>query len=272
MVPEEEEDIPDEIREKVRTLNAQSQKLKTIQHNIRERDALLFKLCVDAVKSHDEKRAKIYADELSRIRGVRNLLNNNIVLMECMTIRLETYVEFRSFVTGLKPIVEAVQNVSKILTEFMPQISNEIQAMNSNLSEVLLTTTIDISKVSTYITSATPESESILKEVSSLLGEKAESSLPEPPIVIIEPSEKLAMKENEAITVANTEGSSRAEDLLSSQLSESDFFDEILFDYLKEHGGKINLVQCSNDLNLSYDDIRKRLSRLKTLGKITIEE
>jgi len=272
MVLKEEEDMPDEIREKVRTLNTQSQKLKIIQHNMRERDALLFKLCVDAVKSHDEERAKIYADELSRIRGIRNFLNNNIILMECMTIRLETYVEFRSFVTDLKPIVEVVRNASKMLTEFMPQVSNEIQVMSSNLNEVLLTTTIDISKVSTFITSATPESESILKEVSSLLGEKAESSLPEPPILIVEAPEKLALKENEAIAIANTDGSSHAEDLLSSKLSESDFFDEILFDYLKEHGGKINIVQCSNDLNLSYDEIKKRLSKLKNLGKIKIEE
>jgi len=272
MILKEKEDLPDEIHEKVRTLQTQSQKLKIIQHNMRVRDALLFKLCVDAMKSHEKERAKIYADELSRIRSIRNFLNNNIILMECMTIRLETYVEFRSFVTDLKPIVEVVRNASKILTEFMPQISNEIQVMNSNLNEVLLTTTIDISKVSTFITSATPESESILKEVSSLLGEKAESSLPEPPVLIVETPGKLALKEEEAMAVANADKPSDTEDLLSSQLSESDFFDEILFDYLKEHGGKINIVQCSNDLNLSYSDIRKRLSRLKNLGKIQIEE
>jgi len=259
----------DKTQEKMRTLNIQSQKLKTIQENMKGRGELVFKLCVEAMSNHEEERAKIYADELSKIKGISSFLNNNIILIECITVKLETYIEFKNFVADMKPVIDVIRSISGMLANFMPQVSGEIQLMNSTLTEVLLTTTIDISRVPTVVTSATPESESILKEVSSLLGERAESYLPEPPTLLIESPEKVEEKESEAIPVANTVGPSDTEKI-ASQPSDSDFFDEVLFDYLKEHSGTINLVQCSNDLNLSYEEIKKRLSRLKNLGKIKI--
>lgn len=264
------EDLPDKIREKIRTLSTQSQKLKTIQYKMKVRDESVFKLCVDAIRNNEETRAKIYANELSKIRGISNFLNNNIILMECITVKLETYVEFKSFLTDMEPVIEVIRNVSKVLATFMPQISNEIQVMSSTLNSILFTTTIDISEVS-VATSVTPESENILKEVSSLVGESAESRLPEPPVLLPKIPEKLDQEEGEAVAITEILGSSDAEEI-SSQLNDSDFFDEILLDYLKNHEGSINIVQCSNDLNLSYEEIRKRLSKLRNLGKIKIEE
>jgi len=270
MIFKKDEELLDETYEKMRTLNIQSQKLKTLHEKMKVRDELIFKLCVEAVSNHEEERARIYADELSRIRGISNFLNNNIILMECITIKLETYIEFKNFVTDMSPVIDVIRGVSGMLANFMPQISGEIQLMNSTLNEVLLTTKIDVSQISTFVTSATPESESILKEVSSLLGERAESSLPEPPALLPENPEKIEEKESEAIAVANVVGHSDAEKSIS-QPGDSDFFDEVLFNYLKEHGGSINLVKCSNDLNLSYEEIKRRLSRLNNLGKIKIE-
>jgi division protein CdvB (Snf7/Vps24/ESCRT-III family) len=271
MIFKKDDDLSDvdKTQEKMRTLNIQSQKLKTIQENMKGRGELVFKLCVEAMSNHEEERAKIYADELSKIRGISSFLNNHIILIECITVKLETYIEFKNFVADMKPVIDVIRGISGMLANFMPQVSGEIQLMNSTLTEVLLTTTIDISRVPTIATSATPESESILKEVSSLLGERAESYLPEPPTLLIESPEKVEEKESEAIPVANTVDPSDTEKT-ASQPSDSDFFDEVLFDYLKEHGGTINLVQCSNDLNLSYEEIKKRLSRLKNLGKIKI--
>jgi division protein CdvB (Snf7/Vps24/ESCRT-III family) len=268
MIFKKDEDLLNETLEKMRTLNIQSQKLKTIQENMKVRGELIFKLCVEAMSNHEEERARIYADELSRIRGISNFLSNNIILMECVTIKLETYIEFKSFIADMKPVVDVIRSVSGMLSNFMPQVSGEIQLMNSTLSEVLLTTKIDISAVSNFVTSATPESESILKEVSSLLGERAENYLPEPPTLL---PEKMNEKEGEAIAVAN-DIDFRDDEKLVSKPGDSEFFDEVLFDYLKEHEGSINLVQCSNDLNLSYKEIKKRLGRLKNLGKIKIEE
>ncbi|MFB0543915.1 MAG: hypothetical protein ACETVR_03955, partial [Candidatus Bathyarchaeia archaeon] len=97
-----------------------------------------------------------------------------------------------------------------------------------------------------------------------------ESCLPEPPVFVDEDLEELDQGEREAIALEKVAISDDSEDA-DPQLKSYDFFDDVLFTYLKEHGGSINIVECSNDLNLSYDEIRRRLNRLKNLGKIKIE-
>lgn len=260
-----------EANEKRRILKTQSQKLRNIQQILKARDEEIFKLCSEAMINNEEERAKIYANELSKIRGISQFLNKNLIIIECMTIRLETYVEFKNFVMDMKLNVNSVRSISKLLSKTVPQFCDEIQLLNSTISDMLTRATIDISKVPTIITPTTPETESIMKEVSSLLQDNLESCFPEPPVFKEEYPEEQGQMEKEAVPLASALPLNNSETSIS-QFKGPDFFDDILFDYLMEHGGMIDLVRCSNDLNLSYEEIRRRLDRLKKLGKIEIEE
>lgn len=271
MIFKKEPDFPEEAEDRMRMLSVQSQKLKGIQDRLRERDQHVFRRCVDAITNNEEDLAKVYADELTRIRGISDFLNRKMVFIECVTIRLETYVEFKSFITGLKPITEVIRDVSGVLSTYMPQISGEIRMMNSSLTDILMKTTIDISKASTVMTGETPQSKEVIKEVSSMLEKKLQTALPEPPEFVKEAIAEQNQPEIEAVALETT-SSSDGMMTLNNDYGSLDFFDDILLEYLKQHSGSLNIVKCSNDLNLTYDEIKRRLDKLRDLGKIKIAE
>jgi len=271
LIFKKELDFSDEAQDKMRMLTVQSQKLKGIQDRLRERDQFVFRRCVNAITNNEEALAKVYADELTKIRGISDFLNRKMVFIECVTIRLETYVEFKSFISDLKPITSVIRDVSGILSTYMPQISGEIQMMNSSLTDILMKTRIDISKASTIVTSETPQSIAVIKEVSSMLEKRLQSALPEPPEFVKETLGKVAQPEIEAVALETSTTVDSIEDS-HNEFETLDFFDDILLDYLKQHRGSLNIVKCSNELNLSYDEIRRRLDKLRDLGKIKMAE
>lgn len=266
-----EPEFSDDAIDKMRMLGAQSQKLKSIQERLRERDKAVFSRCIQAVTNKEDALAKIYADELSRIRGITDLLNKKMVFIECVSIRLETFVEFSSFVEDLKPVTEIVRDVTGILQKYLPQISQEIQMMNSSISDMLMTTKIDLSNAATIVSTETLQSEGVLKEVSSLLGQRLESQLPEPPVTLEAEVAEAGVLKEEPIALESGSGTGGVVPQEEVQAS-LDFFDEILLDYLKGTQGSLNVLKCSNDLNMSYEEIGRRLNRLKDLGKIRIEK
>jgi division protein CdvB (Snf7/Vps24/ESCRT-III family) len=271
------------------TLRVQQNKLEQASYRLKERDRILFESCMGALKRNNKERAAICANEISEVRKLIKFLSNVELAIERVILRLETIKELSEIVVDLKPALKLLQNVSQDLFQVLPDVSTELNNVNSAITETLYATKITADESLIPVNKKTPGGEEILKEVSGFLEQKLAETLPEPPITSAPSKEKTSVKELVALsancsqlmghkTIDQTEDTSQT--LFSFKKSEIKEFsltvekpsiEDMLLEYVRKSNGEIDLTRCSSDLKASNEEIEKALENLGTKGIIKIE-
>ena len=285
---------PPPIREvaakSILTLKVQQNKLERACYRLKERDKILFQSCMGAFKSENKEKAAICANELAEIRKLIKFLYSMQLAIERVVLRLETIKELSEIVVDLKPALKLLQNVSQDLFQVLPDVSNELNNVNTSISETLTATKFRTDESVIPVDVKTVGGEEILGEVSSFLERKLVDALPEPPIASPVTAEKTALKELVALSATNSNVVGRkavseacrdpSQTLFSYKKSEikeisltveKPSIEDMLFEYVKRSNGEINLTRCSNDLKTSNEEIERALENLGSKGKIKIE-
>ena len=270
------------------TLRVQQNKLEQAGYRLRERDKLLFESCMGALKRNNKEKAAICANEISEIRKLIKFLYNVQLAIERVVLRLETIRELSEIVVDLKPALKLLQDVSHDLFQVLPDVSSELDNVNSTISETLYATKITTDESVIPVNKKTPGGEEILKEVNNFLEHKLEENLPEPPATSV--SERTSVKELVALSTNCSQmigrktvdeiGKDSSQTLFSYKKSEikeisltveKPSIEDMLLEYVRNSHGEIDLSRCSNDLKTSNEEIEKALETLGTKGKIKIE-
>lgn len=272
----------------MRKLKIQQHKLGQVSFRLKERDKVLFRTCVNALKNNNKDRAKICANEIAEVRKLIKFLYHVELAIERVILRLETIRELSDIIIDLKPALIMLQRVSKQLFEVLPDVSSELGRINDVISETLYSTRITADPSVIPINRMTPGGEEILKEVSSFLEQKATEKLPEPPATLETP-EQAPVKQMVALAAvcSQTVGQQTVE---TETVSSQDLFsykkaeiqevslrvekpplEDALFEYVRKSKGEVDLMRCSLELEASYEEIRKALQNLGAKGKIRIE-
>lgn len=259
---------------------------------LKERDKNLFQTCVNALKVKNKEKAAICANELAEVRKLVNFLQQVELAIERVILRLETVRELSDIVIDLKPALETLQSVSKQLFDVLPEVSSEISEINNVIGETMCSTRISTDDVVIPVGKVTPAGEQILEEVSSFLEKRLEETLPEPPARQEAPKLEQAhahIKQMVALTATCShsadEETLEEEDSLPKNLIsfrkaeiqevslklEKSSLEDALLEYVRRSGGEIDLIRCSHDLDVSYDEIERALQNLGAKGKIKIE-
>jgi division protein CdvB (Snf7/Vps24/ESCRT-III family) len=272
------------------TLRVQQNKLQQASYRLRERDKTLFESCMHALKKNNKEKAAICANEIAEIRKLIKFLYNVELAIERVVLRLETIKELSEIVVDLKPALKLLQNVSQELFQVLPDVSTELNNVNSAISETLCVTKITADESLIPVNKKTPGGEEILKEVSSFLEKKLVETLPEPPATSLPSEETTSVKELVALstncsqvighkTVEET-GRDPSQTLFSYKKSEikeisltveQPSIEDMLLEYVRKSNGEIDLTRCSSDLKTSNEEIEKALDNLGSKGKIKIE-
>ncbi len=172
--------------ESINELKRQSMKLEQVNSKLRERDRVLFDMISKAVQKKDAARAQIYANELCRVRHIKQVISQSQLAIDCITIRLENFLDLYQVVQEMKPISEVVREVSADVQAAMPQFASGLEQLNQVASETLMKTSIDFRQpaLDEMFSVKSQESADILKEVSSMVENSLHESFPEPPIAI----------------------------------------------------------------------------------------
>ncbi|MEM4643411.1 MAG: Snf7 family protein, partial [Candidatus Bathyarchaeia archaeon] len=149
----------------IQRLKVQQYKVVQAALRLRERDQKLFQTCVNALKSNNKERAAIFANELAEVRKLINFLNQVELAIERVILRLETVRELSDIIIDLKPALETLQQISKQLSEVLPDVSAEINEINNVIGETLYSTRLSSTEVLVPVGKATPEGQQILEEV-----------------------------------------------------------------------------------------------------------
>ena len=273
------------------TLRLQQNKLEQAGYRLKERDKVLFESCMGALKRNNKEKAAICANEISEIRKLIRFLYSVQLAIERVILRLETIRELSEIVVDLKPALKLLQNVSQDLFQVLPDVSNELNNVNSTISETLYATKIRTDESVIPVNKKTAGGEEILKEVSNFIEQKLVEDLPEPPTSIA-PEKKRAkpVKEMVALTAncsqtigrrsIENDGEDSSQTLFSFKKSEIKEFsltmekpsiEDMLLEYVRRCNGEIDVTRCSSDLKTSNEEIEKALETLGTKGKIKIE-
>jgi len=258
---------------------------------LKERDKVLFRTCIHALKNNNKDRATVCANEIAELRKLIKFLYYVELAIERVILRLETIRELSDIVIDLKPALRMLQRVSKQLFEVLPDVSSELSRINDVVSETLYSTRITADESLIPVNRITQGGEEILKEVSSFLEQKITEKLPEPPAATLETPEPEQTPLRQMVALATAcsqtvgQETAEAEDISSQNLFsykkaeiqevslkvEKPPLEDVLLEYVKKTKGEVDLMQCSLELDASYDEIEKALQNLGAKGKIIIE-
>jgi len=209
-------------------------------------------------------------------------------------LRLETLRELSEIVVDLKPALKLLQGVSQELFQVLPDVSAELNNVNSTISETLYATKLT-SEPDTVINvgKKTEGGEEILKEVSNFLQQKVAETLPEPPIEApIQHLKQKAPPVRELVALgassshvvghrlteepkresAQTVFSYKKSEVKEISLTvEKPSIEDMLLEYVRKSNGEIDLSRCSSELNTSNKEIERALESLGNKGRIKIE-
>jgi division protein CdvB (Snf7/Vps24/ESCRT-III family) len=273
------------VSEAVPKLKSQKFKLGQVIVKLTRRDKILFTTCATALKSKNNERAAIFANELAEIRKLTKVLYHTQILVERIILRLETLKEFNEAFADLKPVLRNLKTVTKSLSAFMPQMAYEMERVNETIFEVMTMSKIDSSKLEVPTDVKTPGGEEVLKEVAELLEEQITEKLPEPPTsapVMEKPQRVEKRRQMVALTASCSEVTESSEpqksmtykDTEMKQISwtvEDSSLEDTVLQYAKKREGQVDITQCAHELNVAIGEVEKALETLGIKGKIKID-
>jgi len=241
------EGAPAPHSETLAKLRKQSAQLNDVSANLRRRDTALMDMCTRAIERSDMLRARIYANELSRVRQLKRMISQSQLVIDCVTIRLENFMELSNLVAELRPVSKVIEDISVDVRGVIPQFTSELEQLLSVTNETLLSSKIDLSQPSLEqaLSASSSESQDILREVSELVEGNIKTSFPEPPIRIIQ---SVLERPLEAFAY---EPPSRGTEVQ------------------RQHG---ECAPGSDDWSVLSDDVVKMLDDLNTRSRVRVEE
>jgi len=262
-------------------LSRQYSKLESIVINLQKRDKYLFDICKLSIEKGLKERATIYANEVAEIRKTLAVISNTKLIMEKAIVRLETIKEICPTVTELEGLFGDVKNVLKLLTDAMPSIGPELEALNNLVAEILNTTHVGSISPVEPIVIKNEATEAILQEAAGTIEEELMRKIPEPPTTTMVPGPAKISKPMISLTTNGAEvyRASAGEPSLTSDQNPSlpakdpsSLPEELILDYVYRHKGEMDIAHCSEELGMSQNEVMNILELLMTKGKIKIEQ
>ena len=276
----------------IHKLKVQQAKLRHVTFRLQQRDKMLFKTCINAVKNKNKEKAVICANEIAEVRKLIKFLNQVELALERVILRLETIKELSEIVVELKPALKILKNVTNQLSQVLPDVAYELESVSESISETLATTSFRSSPESLVpLQMKTPGGEEILKEVSAFLEEKVAEKLPEPPASpTLEKKPELKTKTGEMIALTAIACSSSAKEKtekfgritsyqdvelqkLSMKIQKdaaTQELEKMVLEYIKRKDGQLDLTECALDLKVPSSEIEEILKNLGEKGKVRI--
>ncbi|MDI9644062.1 MAG: hypothetical protein QFX35_02445 [Candidatus Verstraetearchaeota archaeon] len=251
--------LKDTLDEVIRGLWEQRRKLEIIDAKLKGRKAELFRQCSSAMEKKSSERAKIYANEIAEIKRIQDKVSNGILLLEQLSLRMETLREIGSTFSQLEPTLEAVRQVSEQLSEVIPEVSGELMHIGSCLNAVMSEIRIPLPEELSAIVDSV-ENEEILDEASNYLRGRLIEKLPEPP------------KDTPIPNVTSPGGEGFPKQVVVRRINKANGRDKekILLEYLEKNDGMLDVEDCALKCEMKEDELAKTMESLSKKGLIKI--
>ena len=169
-------------RESLGELQQQSLKFEQSCGKLGERDRELFGMIGDALRRKDSLRANMYANELVRVRHLKQVFSQSQIVLECISIRMESLLDLYAAIQ-MDPVSEAIKEVLGDIQGISPEFASGLEQLTKLAGETLKQATIGFKEPALgEVFSTNPESQAILREVSQAIESSLHEAFPEPPV------------------------------------------------------------------------------------------
>lgn len=179
--------------ESINELKRQSMLFEQSNTRLTHRDKELYKMIENAIRTKDTLRANMFANELSKVRHLQRVFSQCQLVMECITIRMESLLDLHNAIQ-LEPISDVIKEVVVDIQGISPEFISGLEHLSKLASDTLKQTTISFQQpvLEEVFNANSPESIQILQEVSNKVENCLQESFPEPPIKTPNITEKQA--------------------------------------------------------------------------------
>lgn len=163
-------------------LRLQLRRLERSSMHLEQRQKTLHEKCVAAIQTHNDSLAAVYANECVEVRRIIKIVLNSQLVLEQVTMRLETVRNFGDIAYTMHPLVKVIDTVKGQLEAVMPEVSMEL----ANIGEALESMTLEIGEVAETAVDTAPATEEagkILSQAGMLAEQRMKEKFPELPTI-----------------------------------------------------------------------------------------
>jgi len=263
--------LKEKIAHAVYRLDTQLTRLQQTSAKLQQRDKEMFERCIGAKLSKDDAHATLYANECVEIRKIAKIVMASELALERVMLRLQTVEEVGDLLVQMSPVLGIVKETKGKLAGIVPEVSHELESINTMLSDTLIETG-EVSSTETAIDAASLEAKKVLEEASTVAEEKMDERFPELPQHLIEAEKPtpaaVAQTPVDETPVALTEG---ADAEPTPPPISDDQLKEQVYEYIHRCGGDMSLSKCALDLSVSKEDVKRAIDRLCEDGRIVVQ-
>jgi division protein CdvB (Snf7/Vps24/ESCRT-III family) len=184
-----------DINSAISVINTQISHLKTIDKKFSTMDNNFSLKIAQNIKSGNNARANVIANELSAMRRLRKNTQNVSLALEVVSIRFTTITEFSMIMDTINPTVEMLKDIQKDLSKAVPSANEVITEVHNLSSDVLINSNVDTDagKINSVVDKDALE---ILNDIQNSLEDEAKEKLPEVPESIISKKTRVNLKDD----------------------------------------------------------------------------
>lgn len=184
-----------DVNSAISVINTQISQLRVIDKKFSNIDANFSSKITQNIKSGNNARANILANELSAVRRLRKNTQNASLALEVVSIRFTSINEFSAIMETINPTVEMLQDIQKDLSKAVPSATNVLSEIHTLTDDVLINSNIntDAGKIGSVVDK---DALAILNDVQNSLEDEAKEKLPEVPESIISKRPTINLKDD----------------------------------------------------------------------------
>ena len=131
------EPIKNQINSVKQALSREINKLDNIGCKLRKRDSKMMHSVITSMEKHEGQHASARANELAETRKMMRMTNQTKMVLEQISLRLDTVEELGDIVTVLSPVIPVIKGITGGLSGFIPNAGSEIDEIGSMLNGLL---------------------------------------------------------------------------------------------------------------------------------------
>ncbi len=184
-----------DINSAISVINTQISHLKALDKKFSTMDNNFSLKIAQNIKSGNNARANVIANELSAMRRLRKNTQNVSLALEVVSIRFTTITEFSMIMDTINPTVEMLKDIQKDLSKAVPSANEVITEVHNLSSDVLINSNVDTDagKINSVVDKDALE---ILNDIQNSLEDEAKEKLPEVPESIISKKTRVNLKDD----------------------------------------------------------------------------
>ena len=162
-------------------LQIQITKLSGITETLQTKHDTIFEKIVNAQRNNNTSYALAYANELTQVKNMKNMISGTKLSLEQVKLRLDTISELGDVVVTLSPCMSIIKGLGPSLSGIIPEANASMQDLSQIFGDVMSESSVGMANNFSIGAETNSDTLAILEEAHNIIEGQTKSSIPEVP-------------------------------------------------------------------------------------------